>query len=387
MGFPKLGDSRLSYPPMPPLDHPGISRDESLFTLIRQKDIMLHFPYQSFNPILDLLREASVDPRVRSIKMTFYRVARDSKVMHSLINAARNGKKVSVFLEIQARFDEEANIYWAGKLQAEGARVIPSIPGYKVHSKLILIKRKEGNKERFYANISTGNFNESTAKVYADDSLLTANQKIAGEVDKVFDLMETRYNLPSFNNLIVSPFHTRNFFIEKIDTEIRNKEMGKDAWVILKLNSLVDKKIIKKLYEASQKGVNIKLIVRGICVLVPGVEGLSDNIEAFSIVDKYLEHSRVYIFCNDNDNRYYTGSADWMQRNFDHRIEVTTPILDKDVQKELRDMIDIQMKDNCKSRYISKDKTNQYRDFGKEKVRAQFAIYDYFKKKLRPNNK
>jgi len=308
MSFPKVGKKHLHYPAMPPLAHKDIPINISILELIRKKDIMLHYPYQSFQYIVDLLREASIDPQVTAIKMTFYRAARDSSVMNALINAARNRKEVSVFMELQARFDEEANIFWTNKLVEDGVRIIPTIPGFKVHSKLILIKRNENGQEVGYANVSTGNFNESTAKVYADDSLLTSNQAITSDVDKVFKLMEMRFKPPIFESLIVSPFANRAYFTGMLENEIKNKQEGKDAWAIIKLNSLVDKKIIRKIYEANQAGVKLQIIVRGICVLVPGVPGLSDNIEVFSIVDKYLEHTRVYVFCNNNDNKYFISS-------------------------------------------------------------------------------
>lgn len=383
MSFPKIGSESLLYPAFPPLAHKDIPPNTSIINLLKEKDIMVHFPYQSFKYIIDFLREASIDTKVTEIKMTFYRAARYSNVVNALVNAARNGKKVTVFLEIQARFDEEANIILAGKLHDEGVKIIPTIPGYKVHSKLICIKRIEDKQEVFYANISTGNFNESTAYVYADDSLLTANQVIASEVDQVFELFETRYTPPEFKELIVSPFQTRRFFIGALNKEIKNAKEGNKAWVIIKLNSLVDKKMVRKLYEASQAGVKIKMIVRGICVLIPGIKGVSDNIEVISIIDRFLEHSRVFIFCNDGDNQYYTGSADWMPRNLDHRIEVITPIYDKDIRKELWDIIQIQLKDNCKARVSGEYDINKYRKTkSKKKTRAQFETYEYFKNKL-----
>jgi polyphosphate kinase len=383
MDFPRVGHPGLVYPPMPPMLHKDLKPYKSIFDVLRQKDIMLNFPYQSFNYIVDLLREASIDPEVRSIKMTFYRVAKRSNVMNALMNAARNGKAVTVFLELQARFDEEANIYWAEILQKTGVKVIPTIPGIKVHSKLILIRRKEAGENVYYANIATGNFNESTAKVYADYNLITANQDIGLDVHKLFQMFETRYNIPKFKEIIVSPFETRDFFLSKINNEIRHAKAGKEAWLIIKLNSLVDKKISRKLYEASQAGVKITIIARGICVLMPGVPGISDNIEAFSIVDKFLEHARLFIFCNNGDNQYYIGSSDWMQRNFDHRIEVTTPVLDPSIQKELWDMIQIQIKDNCKARLLNLDMINRYKKAEDgQKFRSQFKTYEYFKAKL-----
>ncbi len=383
MSFPKVGKKKLSYPPMPPLPHPELKTSRSILDVIREKDVMLHFPYQSFQYIVDLLREASIDPQVRSIKMTFYRAARESKVMNALINAARNGKYVTVFMELQARFDEKANIYWTEKLQAEGVRIIQTIPNYKVHSKLILIRRKEDGGNVYYANISTGNFNESTAKVYADDSLLTSNQDIAKEVNEVFHLFESKFTIPTFDHLIVAPFRIRDFFLEKLDQEIKNAEEGKDAWAVLKMNSLVDKKIVRKLYKASIAGVKITLIVRGICELKSGEPIISENINAFSIVDKYLEHSRVYVFGNDGNPEYYISSADWMQRNFDHRVEVLCPIRDKAIQKELWDMLEIQMKDNVKARHLNLNDLSTYKKTNEAvKSRSQFEIYEYFKQKV-----
>jgi polyphosphate kinase len=383
MAFPKLGKADLQYPDFPPLDHRHMPHNASIFNILREKDVMLHYPYQSFQYVIDFLREASIDPKVTEIKMTFYRAARYSNVVNALVNAARNGKKVTVFLEIQARFDEEANIILAGKLHDEGVRIIPTIPGFKVHSKLMCVKRMEEEGPVFYANISTGNFNESTARVYADDSLLTSNQDIAAEAYKVFELMETRYKPPEFKTLIVSPFRTRDFFMEALDTEIQNKQQGKEAWAVIKMNSLVDKKLMNKLYEASQAGVKVQMIVRGICILIPGIQGLSENIEVISIIDRFLEHSRVYVFCNGGDNRYFIGSADWMPRNLDHRIEVLTPVYDETIRKELWDMIQIQLNDNCKARISGEKFINQYRETGTdEQTRAQFDTYYYFRNKL-----
>jgi polyphosphate kinase len=383
MSFPKIGSKDLIYPASPPLPHKDLPPNQSIIEIIRQKDIMLHYPYQSFNYIVDLLREASIDPMVRAIKMTFYRAAKDSNVMNALINAARNGKQVTVFMELQARFDEEANIYWTGRLQEEGVKIIQSIPSFKVHSKLILIRRKEDGENIYYANISTGNYNESTAKVYADDSLLTANQDITTEVNKVFHLFESKFIMPSFNTLVLAPFYLRTFFTDMLDKEIEDARAGKEAWTILKMNSLVDKKLAHKIYEASQAGVKVKLIVRGICVIIPGMPGISDNIEAISIVDKFLEHSRVYVFANDGDPKYFISSADWMQRNFDHRVETLCPIFDREIQQELMDMLEIQLKDNCKARLLGEHDLNQYRKASARKIhRSQFETYEYFKKKL-----
>jgi len=384
MDFPRVGSDKLRYPPAPPIPHNDLSNSKSLFSAIGKKDIMLNFPYQSFQYIIDFLREASIDPNVRSIKMTFYRTTKNSAAMNALINAARNGKFVTVFMEIQARFDEEANIYWTRRLQDEGVKVIQTIPGYKVHAKLILIRRRENGDNKLYANVSTGNYNESTATVFSDFSLLTSDQRICDDVYNIFELLESKFILPTFQTLIVSPFRVREFFIDKLENEMQNAREGKEAWAILKVNSTVDRKISSKLYDANQAGVPIHLINRGICVIKPGIPGVSDNINAFSIVDKYLEHSRVYIFCNGGDPLYYISSADWMPRNFDHRIEVVCPVFDEDIKKQLLDIVHIQMRDNVKSRYLSPDKLNKYRN-NKEPVkhRAQFEIYEYYKEQAK----
>jgi polyphosphate kinase len=383
MSFPIIGPEKLFYPARPPQRHKDIPPNTSIIKILKQKDIMLHFPYQSFQYIIDFLREASIDPKVTEIKMTFYRAAKYSNAVNALVNAARNGKKVTVFLEIQARFDEEANINLAGKLHDEGVKIVPTIPGYKVHCKLICIKRIEEEKIVYYANVSTGNFNESTANVYSDESLLTANQDIASEVDNVFRLFESRYYHPEFNTLIVSPFYTRRFFMEQLDKEILNARKGKEAWAIIKINSIVDKKIASKLYEASQAGVKLKMIVRGISVLIPGIEGVSENMEVISIIDRYLEHSRIFIFCNNNDHQYYIGSSDWMPRNLDNRVEVVVPVYDPEIRKELWDILQIQLSDNCKARISGTDFINEYRKTeSKKMIRAQFEIYSYFKKKI-----
>lgn len=384
MAFPNLGGPHLEFPPMPPLPHPALEGKRSILDVVRQRDVMLHFPYHTFQYLIDLLREASIDPRVKGIKMTIYRAAKNSKVINALINAARNGKKVTVFLELQARFDEQANIFWAEKMQEEGVHIIQGIPGIKVHAKLMLIQRKEGAEMVSYANIGTGNFNEETARIYADDSLLTSHRQITQEVDRVFDLIEKTVISPSsFRNLVVSPYRTRRFFTRLIQHEIQQARQGRPASVLLKMNSLVDQEIIRKLYQASQAGVKCRLIIRGICVLVPGVPGLSDNIETISIVDRFLEHSRVFVFHNGGKHRVFISSADFMTRNLDHRIEVGCPVLDPDIREELLHMMEIQWKDNVKARILDKKGENNYRNAdGKEIVRSQVAIYKYFREKL-----
>jgi polyphosphate kinase len=383
MSFPHIGPAHLWDKPMTPLRHPDLPPYKSIFSVIREKDVMLHYPYHTFNHIIDLLREASIDPKVRSIKMTLYRAARDSNVINALANAARNGKAVTVFLELQARFDEKANILWSEKLHEEGVKIIKTIPGLKVHSKLVLIRRKEGKNDVYYSNISTGNYNESTARVYADDSLLTSNEELGLEVGQMFRLFETPYSPPKLKKLVISPYRVRKHFINLLSTEIRNAKEGKEAWTILKMNSLVDDELVKKLYQASQAGVSIKIICRGICVLTPGIEGLSENIEVISIVDRFLEHSRVFVFGNDGAPLYYISSADWMVRNLDHRFEVVVPVEDPEIIKELDDMLKIQLSDNCKARLLNGPIVNEYKkvEEGEVAIRSQQVIYDYFKSK------
>jgi len=380
--FPNLGHRELENKPLVPLKHKDLPLNKSILSVIKQKDVMLHYPYQSFQYIIDLMREASIDPKVRSIKMTIYRAAKNSSVINALINAARNGKYVTVFMELQARFDEEANIFWTGRLREEGVKVIHGIPGFKVHSKLILIRRKENNKNFFYSFIGTGNFNEDTAKVYADDSLLTSNQIICADVINAFHLMEATFKPYKFKTLIMAPFFMRNYFLKMLNREIRNAEEGKEAWAVIKLNNLVDEAMVKKLYKASNAGVKIRLIIRGICVLIPGVKGLSENIEAISIVDRFLEHSRVIVFANCGDPKYFITSADWMIRNFDNRIEVACPIEDKAIQKELWDMLQIQLSDNVKARIIGADEPNKYKSTDGPTVRSQTTIYEYLREKV-----
>ncbi len=386
MYFPGLGLPQFAYLPARPLPHPAFSIKSSILSRMKQGDILLHYPYQSFQPMIDLLREASLDPKVRAIKMTLYRLASNSNVVNALISAARNGKEVIVFLELQARFDEEANIYWAEKMQQDGIKVLQAIPGFKVHAKLLLIRRREENEQNvYYAAISTGNFNENTAKVYADTTLFTTQKEITEEVNQVFHFFDDKYILPKTKHLILSPISTRNYFVKQINKEIENAKKGKEAWMILKLNSLVDDRIIKKLYQASKAGVKVQLIVRGMCVLIPQQEKLSENIEAVSIVDRFLEHARVLVFCNGGDEKYYISSADWMVRNFDHRIEVSCPIYDEKLQKELMKMLQIQLSDNTKARLQNGLHDNEYkfRLEGEPSVRSQKELYELFKSRVK----
>ncbi|MFN3556558.1 MAG: polyphosphate kinase 1 [Bacteroidales bacterium] len=380
MSFPNVGGPHLEYEPLPPLPNRYLSGSRSILAAIRERDIMLHFPYQSFQYIIDLLREASIDPRVKAIKMTLYRVAKTSKVVNALINAVRNGKEVTVYLELQARFDEQANIYWSEKMLEEGVNLIHGTAGLKVHSKLILIKRKEGKAMKMYANIGTGNFNETTSRIYTDCSLLTANPQLAEEVDQVFGMFEKAYMSPvSFRHLVVSPIRTRQFITQMINREMAHAKAGFPAMVTMKLNSLVDETLVKKIYAASKAGVKFRLIIRGICVLVPGVKGLSENVEVISIVDRFLEHARIFVFHNNGDPRYYISSADLMARNLDHRIEVGVPVWDEDLKRDIQTVLDIQWKDNVKARLLGEDTLNDYRLDGLPPFRSQTETYQYFK--------
>ena len=381
MNFPATGSRLLNYAPIKYLSHKDINPDKGLLKSMRKKDILLHYPYQSFNYVIDLLREASIDPKVFSIKMTLYRVAKNSSVLNALINAVKNGKSVVAVLELQARFDEESNMYWANRLQEEGVKVIFGVPGLKVHSKLCLVSRAEKTGTVHYAIIGTGNFNEDTARLYTDHSLFTANQDLTKEVNKIFNFFLKTYRSDTFKHLIVSPNFMRKRVYRLINKEIKNAAVGKTAYIFLKLNGLTDPQLIQKLYEASETGVKIRLIIRGMFSLIPGVEGMSSNIEAISIVDKFLEHTRIYIFGNDGEEKLFISSADWMPRNIEHRIEVTCPIYDQDIKNELRSYMEIQWSDNVKARILNDKLDNRFRiNRSKKKIRTQWQIYEYLKK-------
>jgi polyphosphate kinase len=383
MKFPEIGPVKLVYEKARPLWHPILEYHRSILEVIKEKDFMLHVPYHDFNIFINLLQEASIDPKVKEISITIYRVANNSKVINALMNACRNGKKVTVVIELQARFDEEANIYWSRKLEEVGAKIMFGIPQLKVHAKLLCISRLEEKKTVHYTCISTGNFNESNAKVYSDLMLFTADIRIANEVKKVFDFFEHTYRNQNYRNLIIAPLSMRKKFYRLIENEIKNAKKGKKAEIILKINSLVDQEIINKLYQANNAGVKITIIVRGVCSLIPGIHGMSENIKAISIVDKFLEHSRITIFHNNGDELYYISSADWMTRNLDRRVEVACPIFNKEIKKEIRDIIEIQLTDNVKARIINEDQDNQYvKDNNNTKIRSQFELYEYYRKKV-----
>lgn len=381
--FPRVGTDDLQYQPCPPLPHKHIQPQRSLLKTIREKDILLHYPYQSFHYMINFLREAALDPRVTSIRMTLYRVAEMSKIVNALSKAAQNGKAVTALFEFQARFDEAANIYWANRLIEDGVRVIQGIPGLKVHAKLCIIARRERGKSFRYAAVGTGNFNEDTARLYCDHTLFTADERITSEVRALFSFLRNTYKVKSYKHLVVSPFFMRDTWTELIETEIKNAKAGKEAYITLKLNSLADRPMIETLYRASQAGVKIRLIVRGSCSLIPGIPGLSEHIEAISIVDRYLEHSRIFVFCNGGKPKYYISSADWMVRNLDHRVEVACPIYDKNIRRELQTYLDIQWQDNIKARILNSALDNQYRrDASGIQVRSQEAIYEWLKSEV-----
>ncbi|MGB1314318.1 polyphosphate kinase 1 [Bizionia paragorgiae] len=382
MGFPSLGRTDLLYQPIKPLPVKGLSLETSIFEAIAKKDYLQYTPYQTFAYTVKFLREAALDPKVKTIKITIYRLAQISHVASSLINAAKNGKNVTVSMEIQARFDEQANIEYAEQMQREGVTLYFGVQGLKVHSKMCLIEREEGDKIKRYGFISTGNFNESTAKIYTDYTLFTANDKILKDINKVFSFFQVNYRIYRYKHIITSPHYTKNAFFNLIDNEIENVKAGKPAYIRLKMNSISSYKMIDKLYEASKAGVKIQMIVRGICCLVPGVKGMSENIEVVSIIDKFLEHTRLYIFCNNDDPKVYISSADWMTRNIDNRVEVSCPIYQESIKSELLDTFDICWNDNVKARILNETQDNTYKRNNLPKIRSQFATYDYLKNKL-----
>lgn len=382
MSFPEIGKPDHYYRDLEPLRHKDLFPYESVLKKIRVKDIMLHFPYQNFGHFIDLLREAAIDPKVKEIGITIYRVADNSKVVNALLNAVRNGKTVTVVIELQARFDEEANMVWSSKLQEEGAHVINGIPGLKVHCKLALIRRSEKDKIVNYAYIGTGNFHEDTAKVYADDGLLTCDQRLTDEVANMFDFFKHNFRQYTYDHLIVSPFQMRKFFTSLIDNEINLAKQGKRAYMVLKMNSLIDTRMMDKITDAASAGVKVKLIIRGIMGIHLGLPGTSENIEAISIVDKYLEHSRIFLFGNGGDERIFISSADWMQRNLNRRIEIACPIYDPEIKAELKEMLRVQLIDNTKARILDPELKNLYnRENVSEKHRAQEDYYNYIKSK------
>lgn len=383
MKFPDFNKDEFTFKKMPASPHPAFAdKSKSLIKEVLASDVMMTYPYQSFQHVIDVLREAAIDPKVTSIKINLYRVASGSQIVNALISAAKNGKRVTAVIELQARFDERNNIEWSNYLGEHGVTVLFGVQNLKVHSKLFIIKRRSGTKTQSIAHVGTGNFHEKTADIYTDCSLLTADPNITKEVDKIFKIFKNNFDRSVFRELLVSPFNTRRKINGLIDQEILNVQKGDPAYIYLKMNNLVDPKLIKKLYEASQAGVKIYALIRGICCLVPGVKGLSENIEVRSIVGRFLEHSRILIFAHGGNEKYYISSADWMGRNLDRRIEVTVPIYNPEIQKDLKYMIEAALKDNTKSRIIDKDQKNDRYVVGEAPFNSQEHLYEYFKDKV-----
>lgn len=383
-GFPKFGMDHLCKRELPPLDIPELTQISSIFEAISDQDHFVNFPFHSYEPVIKFFEDAAKDPNVTHIKIVQYRVAKDSRIMKALMDAVKAGKQVSAFVEIKARFDEEANLKWGEKLEEAGVNVHYSMPGLKVHSKIALVRRFVAGKPKIYCYLSTGNFHEGTATLYTDTGLFTQDERITTEVTRVFSYIETK-KLPAtpFKYLGVGKFNLKQKLIALIRQEITNAKKGKKSGITLKMNSMQDKEMIELLYKASQAGVKIRLIVRGICSIVPGVPEISENIEAISIVDRFLEHSRIFIFENDGETDIYFSSADWMVRNLHHRIETMFPILDPKIKEQVLDIINVQWVDNTKARNIGYNITNTYRapsnDFT---VRSQLETYYYTKRLL-----
>lgn len=390
MSFPDFGRTDLCHSPLPPNPHPDLTGRVSLIDAVKKRDILLHYPYQQFTNLVDLLREAAIDPNVKEIRITIYRVAKKSHIVNALENAARNGKDVTVVIEVQARFDEKNNIRVSEKLQDAGAKVIFGVPGLKVHSKLLLITRRESRTLVSYAHIGTGNFHGGTSLLYSDAALLTADRRITREVTKIFEFLDDNYLRFTFRHLLVSPYNTRRRLTALIEREIKNAKAGKPAWLKVKINNLVDSAMIRKLYEASGAGVQITLIIRGICSLIPGVPNKSENIKVVSLVGRFLEHARILAFCNNDQPEYFISSADWMTRNLDHRVEVSVPIYDPRLRDQLAHYLQCQESDNVKLRVIDRDLKNHYASARKsddqkptKPFNAQEELYRYFEQQVK----
>ncbi|HEY9177170.1 MAG TPA: polyphosphate kinase 1 [Flavipsychrobacter sp.] len=367
--------------------HPLLHQPCRIMEVMDKRDIMLNFPYHSFDPVIDLLREAAIDPFVQSIKVTCYRLAKDSKIVNALVNAVRNGKEVTVVLELRARFDEEANLQWKARLEEEGVRVFIGLPDMKVHAKLCVIKKREFKKIKQYAFVSTGNLNENTARYYGDHCLLTSNRNIVADINRMFTFMESPVQnfalLNKCKTLPVAPVNMRPFFVDLVDKEIKAAKKNQEAAITVKLNSLVDEVLINKLYEAAKAGVDVKLIVRGSCCAYTNQKAFKKQIHAISIIDEYLEHARVFVFHNGGQPKVFISSADWMVRNLDHRIEAACPIFDEDIQQELIHILNIQLSGNVKARILDNEQKNEYvaREKDDPVVRSQLAIYEFLRKK------
>ncbi|MDB9976496.1 polyphosphate kinase 1 [Flavobacteriaceae bacterium] len=381
MDFPNL-HTDLVYEPMQHLNVKGFSHSDNTFDKLKEKDFMIHTPYHKFSYIISFLMKSSIDPKVKKISITIYRLSKLSKIASALINAVRNGKKVIVQIELQARFDESANIRYAKEMQSQGVKLIFGSPNLKVHSKICLIERLENGILKKYGFISTGNFNESTAKVYTDLTLFTSNGKILDEVSNVFNFFNANYKRYIFKNLFVSPINTESKIKKLIINEINNAKSGKNAWIKIKINNITSHSLIRSLYDASRAGVKIEMIVRGICCLIPGKKNMSDNIEVISIVDRFLEHTRFMIFNNDGNNKTFISSADWMTRNLDNRVEVTCPILQDDLKNEILDIFNICWSDNIKARMVNVNFDGKSRVSNKNEYRSQKNIYNYYLNKI-----
>ena len=376
------GTEKYKYNILSPVKHKDIIPGKSILSCIRKKkDILLFFPYHSFDNFINMLREASLDPAVKDIKITLYRIARNSNVVKALINAVHNGKSVTAVLELQARFDEEANIFWSNKLREEGVKVVHGVPGLKVHAKVCLITRVKGDNVQRFACVGSGNFNEDTARIYTDHLLMTSDTKITNEVSKTFAFLEKNYKKENYYHLIASPFYSRTRLTRLIKNEIDNARNGEEAYIYLKLNNLADREMIDLLYTASREGVDVRLNIRGMFSLVTGIRGLSYNIKAIGIVDRFLEHTRIMIFGNKGNEKVYITSGDLMTRNIERRIEIACPVLDGEIKKELREIFDMQWNDNVKARILDKNLENKIATNGKSALRSQVEIYNYLKNK------
>jgi polyphosphate kinase len=380
--FPHFGLTHLRYKVLDPIPHPVLTGNPQFFEVIADKDQLLHVPYQSYDAVVEFFERAANDPNVTHIKVIQYRVAKQSRILAALMEGVRQGKNVSVFVEIKARFDEAANLEWGEKLEKAGVRVYYSFPGVKVHSKLALVRRLEQNTPRMYAYLGTGNFHEETAKVYSDIGIFTADSRMTTEVSHVFNVLENiQGRKHEFKHLLVGQFNLRSGLYELIDEEIKAARAGKPASMILKMNSLEDREIIERLYKASQAGVRIQLVIRGICCLIPGIKGLSEHIEVISIVDRFLEHARIFVFHSGGQQKIYLSSADWMERNLSYRIETTFPVYDADLKRVIMDVLNLQLNDNVKARTIDRYNANEYRRTADDvPIRAQLETYFYFKR-------
>ena len=380
--FPFQDRKHLRFSPMPSLPHPAFENNPDYFALIGQQDQLLFTPYQSFSYVVDWLRQAVADPQVTHISITLYRLAKQSLVIQELIRASQQGKNVTVFIELKARFDEAYNIQWFNKLENAGARVVYSMEQLKVHCKILLINRKEGQVSRQYAYFSTGNFNEDTARLYSDLGLFTADEALINEAEQIMRYIVFNEEPERFRDMLVAPFNLRQKFMYYIDREINNAREGKPAWIELKVNSLQDPKIVRKLYQASQEGVPVWIIARSVCSLVPGIPGVSENIQVISLVDRLLEHTRLYMFCNNDKPRIYAGSADLMKRNLNKRIEQVFPIKDRALQEQVLYYFHLQWQDNQKARWIDRYQQNSYKQDGSVPIRSQYAYYNSLKAEL-----